>query len=38
MKTMLLALVLGLYGTAFAGTELTTGSPCAAPFQPEYYL
>ena len=38
MKTMLLALVLGLYGTAFAGTELTTVIPFDAPFQPEYYL
>lgn len=38
MKTMLLALVLGLHGTAFAGTELTTVIPFDAPFQPEYYL
>ena len=38
MKTMLLSLVLGLYGTAFAGTELTTVIPFEVPFQPDYYL
>lgn len=38
MKTILVALMLSLYGTVVAASEMTTVIPWEEPFHPQYFL